>query len=403
MAIPQRAQEISMKVKKSISIIAIIIGLTIALVWLMGRRETAVHAATFTVNSTVDAVDTNPGDGSCNTSGGVCTLRAAIQEANALPGLDNINLPNGNYLLSLTDTILDTDAFGDLDISDDLFLSGMIAQTTIVDAQQIDRVFAIPQGVNVTLAAITIQNGSAEYGAGISNFGSLNLMDTIVMNNNAVHTGFVGGGGGIYNNGNLTLSNSTIDANSSTEKGGGIFQSGTLTLVNSVVSNNTGYNGGGIAITSGVTDIQNSNITDNLSSSDYGGGIYNTGGLLTITDGELRNNTTNYMGGGIFLSASSKTAVIDGTTFINNMGQWGGALLVGNDNTQVEVTDAVFDNNSATSGGGAIHYYYAENTTLTITGSTFSDNSSASSGGGALRLDGNLMTLHISMLDRILQ
>lgn len=41
-------------------------------------------AATFTVNSTANAPDNNIGNGVCATGGGVCTLRAAIQEANAL-------------------------------------------------------------------------------------------------------------------------------------------------------------------------------------------------------------------------------------------------------------------------------------------------------------------------------
>ena len=40
-------------------------------------------ADTFTVDDTGDDPDANPGDGTCATSGGVCTLRAAIQEANA--------------------------------------------------------------------------------------------------------------------------------------------------------------------------------------------------------------------------------------------------------------------------------------------------------------------------------
>lgn len=46
---------------------------------------------TMIVNSTGDAVDANPGDGQCRTSGGVCTLRAAIMEANARPGPETIN------------------------------------------------------------------------------------------------------------------------------------------------------------------------------------------------------------------------------------------------------------------------------------------------------------------------
>ena len=47
-------------------------------------------AATFTVNSTADQGDASAGDGSCATAAGVCTLRAAIQEANALAGTDTI-------------------------------------------------------------------------------------------------------------------------------------------------------------------------------------------------------------------------------------------------------------------------------------------------------------------------
>jgi CSLREA domain-containing protein len=49
-----------------------------------------VSGATFTVNSTGDAVDANKGDGICAASDGTCTLRAAIEEANALAGADTI-------------------------------------------------------------------------------------------------------------------------------------------------------------------------------------------------------------------------------------------------------------------------------------------------------------------------
>lgn len=47
-------------------------------------------AATFTVNDVSDAGDAVPGDGICATAGGVCTLRAAMEEANALAGADTI-------------------------------------------------------------------------------------------------------------------------------------------------------------------------------------------------------------------------------------------------------------------------------------------------------------------------
>src|SRR5262245_23655024 len=53
------------------------------------------YAASFTVNSPADAVDAIPGNGACASAAGDCTLRAAIQEANALPGADTITLPSG--------------------------------------------------------------------------------------------------------------------------------------------------------------------------------------------------------------------------------------------------------------------------------------------------------------------
>src|SRR5688572_8906943 len=52
-----------------------------------------VHAANFNVNTNADGVDANPGDGICLTAQGACTLRAAIMQANASPGLDTITFP----------------------------------------------------------------------------------------------------------------------------------------------------------------------------------------------------------------------------------------------------------------------------------------------------------------------
>ena len=63
----------------------------LTLTWLFVSHPAPVAAATtLTVNSTGDAVDSAPGDGACDAGGGVCTLRAAIQESNALAGTDTI-------------------------------------------------------------------------------------------------------------------------------------------------------------------------------------------------------------------------------------------------------------------------------------------------------------------------
>src|SRR3954468_2326894 len=66
-----------------------------------------VQAKTFQVTTTEDLVDKAPGDGTCAATTGVedrCSLRAAIQEANALTGADEIQLPFGRYTLVITGT-----------------------------------------------------------------------------------------------------------------------------------------------------------------------------------------------------------------------------------------------------------------------------------------------------------
>ena len=74
----------------------IILALLLALT-AVGTTGGVVQGAGFTVDSTADTVDASPGNGVCDDGSGNCTLRAAIQEANALPGPDTIP-----YLLAPT-------------------------------------------------------------------------------------------------------------------------------------------------------------------------------------------------------------------------------------------------------------------------------------------------------------
>ena len=81
-------------------------------------------AAEFTVDSETDAVDAAPGDGQCRTAAGECTLRAAVQETNALAGPDQVNLPVGNYVLTIPPEGLDEQSGGDLHILGALTIAG---------------------------------------------------------------------------------------------------------------------------------------------------------------------------------------------------------------------------------------------------------------------------------------
>ena len=102
-------------------------------------------AATFTVNTTVDAVDTVPGDGFCGTAAAACSLRAAVEEAGALLGPDFIHLPAGSYPLTL----------GQLSVSSScpecsLTLTGAGPATTAIDAAGRNRLLNVG-GTDLTI------------------------------------------------------------------------------------------------------------------------------------------------------------------------------------------------------------------------------------------------------------
>ncbi|HEX2622478.1 MAG TPA: hypothetical protein VHL11_20100, partial [Phototrophicaceae bacterium] len=60
-------------------------------------------AGNFTVDTTIDSVDTNPGDGLCADASANCSLRAAIDEANLLDAGSTISVPEGNYILTVNE------------------------------------------------------------------------------------------------------------------------------------------------------------------------------------------------------------------------------------------------------------------------------------------------------------
>src|SRR5260370_25108177 len=63
----------------------------------------AAATVTFQVTTTTDAPDASPGDGICADAAGQCTLRAAVQEADAQPSGSTITIlvPAGTFPLKL--------------------------------------------------------------------------------------------------------------------------------------------------------------------------------------------------------------------------------------------------------------------------------------------------------------
>lgn len=128
----------------------------------LGAAAFLVPSMTFTVNNTMDVTDANAGDGICETGAGngICTLRAAVQEANATSVSDTIIVPTGIYTLTIPGNDFDA-AMGDLDILQPLTIVGDGMEQTIIDGNQLDRVFENRNFTpgTVTLSDMTIQNG----------------------------------------------------------------------------------------------------------------------------------------------------------------------------------------------------------------------------------------------------
>jgi predicted outer membrane repeat protein len=113
-------------------------------------------------------------------------------------------------------------------------------------------------------AGLLFTNGGA-----IANDTNATLIVTdCTMHGNSVNNG----GGGLYNNGTLTVSNSTLDANDA-DYGGGIINFATLSLSNSTLgSNNSTHQGGGLYNYLGSARVDGSTLSGNTAAG--GGGIY---------------------------------------------------------------------------------------------------------------------------------
>jgi CSLREA domain-containing protein len=292
--------------------------------------KTTPSAKTFAVDSFADDVDAAIGDGTCATLAVGCTLRAAVNEANAsLPG-STINLPAGIYAITRAAPIDPEDADfylfddgavnGDLDIVTSIAFNGAGPLTTVIDGGDLDTVMEFMSGANVALSGIAFRNGrrggfetsggglrlngtavviadniwvaanEAMYGAGIAvDGGSLVMTDSAITDNLATGTSYendpgdpndttysAGTGGGLYvkdtidDHVSIDLTNVTVSSN-----------------IASVPSATVNARGGGIYL--GVPDglgqltVSLNNVTIAANSASNGGGIFTATGVVNIT------------------------------------------------------------------------------------------------------------------------
>jgi len=317
--------------------------------------------AVYTVTTTDDTLD-----GVCDDH---CSLREAIHAANAHPGADTITfglVGAQTYAITRTGANEINNQTGDFNIKDSLTIAGNGRNLTVIDGKTLDRVFYIHSGTTVTITGLTITGGQPPPndnlgGGGILNMGLLNLDDVLITGNMAIQ------GAGISNAlAYVSITNSAIQENGSltaTHEGGGIYSDGDLDISITSIINNKARRGGGVSGTDSAEMYFTGVLFSGNQASTEGGGIYNDK-KFTLLESTISNNQAN-SGGGIY---SNYNLDLQSVTINNNL--------------------------AATSGGGIYNEGAAALTNVTLSANTANGNPQDYEGGGGIYNTFNLRLVH---------
>jgi CSLREA domain-containing protein len=225
-------------------------------------------APMFVVNTVADH-----DDGSCSADD--CTLREAINLANATVGEDTITFQSG-----LTGTIMLGSSLGTLTINDSVNIVGPGANLLGVSGGSILRVFRVANGTSA-ISGLTIQNGNPPNNAGNTIGGGILNQATLTLNDCAFNLNTVQAANGVSPGSN------GLDA-----QGGAIHNSGTLTINRCTFSSNRAIGGDGAA----NTGIGHFGGNGGLA---QGGAVFNdTGATLNLNNCSFSGNTATGGNGG---------------------------------------------------------------------------------------------------------
>jgi uncharacterized repeat protein (TIGR01451 family) len=304
-----------------------------------------------------DSNDCRAPDQTCQTIG------AAI--AKAADG-DTIRIAGGLYNENLV-------------IDKRLTLIGEGAATTIIDGGQNDSVVrtgAFGQVIGtIVIKQVTLTNGAAVGGGGLLNLAgtTLRIEQSRITGNTATRDG-----GGVSNQGTLTMIAVTVDNNTADRFGGGIGngEQQQLTIDLSRIENNRADGGGGGIMSSGPLILRRSTVHQNetVSTSANGGGI-TTAQSAELRDCRISANEAGRGGGGV--SAAGDLTVFRCTIIENRAnGSFGGGGIL-NQGTAVIGFSTIAANTATANGGGIANY----GSITEAANSTISGNSARIGGG----------------------
>jgi len=210
---------------------------------------------------------------------------------------------------------------------------------------------------NTTISANTVTG----YGAGIylTTLSNPAILTNVTVSNNSAGNR----GGGIYTvGGSLTLSSSTITANSAVQYAGALHVSSaaTVDVIDSTLSSNYSRAGTGAYVTGGSTlNVTDSTIASNTSFNGTGGGIVNSASTLNLTRSYLKGNWASTNGGGLANIGAGGSATLTSTIVSGNVGgvnvyDMGGGIY--NDASAVlNLYSSTLAGNYATRRGGGLY------------------------------------------------
>jgi hypothetical protein len=299
-------------------------------------------------------------------AGNVACLINAIHEANANGETNTITLAAGTYTMTAIENGDEFEGNGLPVITSPLTITGAGAEVTSItrDANAPPfRILKVEATGTLTLQGLTLRgftNGIAgAEGGGIANSGTLTLIDCTLTENSAALDG-----GGILNRGTLRLTRTTVTRNCG-EEGGGIANiatpstNATATITDSIIADNfCARGGGGGLFNNGEMSLTATTVTRN--GADGGGGLYIAGGTVSITDSAITANTSSVQpGGGILITHG--TLVMTNTTIAANVVEDGpgGGLVIGLANV-VLINSTIAENMAGTKdvpeeGGGLLN------------------------------------------------